>query len=299
VKYAAIADWATDKQYSITFMCAQLGVVRQGYYRWLADGPCERERTDAELTEQIRGIHAELHGHPGVRRVWAELVVRGVRVARKRVWRLMRAAGLRGRHPRAWKRTTVAGQRPIDAPDLIGQDFTAEQPDTRWCGDITYVQTVDGWVYTATVIDLHSRKVVGYAVADHLRTSLVVEALAAALVTRKPPSGNHLPQRSRLPIHLPGIRRLLRRERCHTLDGAARDVFRQRRFRVILRDLQEGAHPHPAVERRHRSAAAHIPVDRGLLQPPPATLHPRLLDTTRIRARIQETHRPGSLNRCQ
>ena len=138
MKYAAIADWATAKQYSVTFMCAQLGVVRQGYYRWLAEGPCQRERTDAELTEQIRDIHAELHGHPGVRRVWAELVVRGVRVARKRVWRLMRAAGLRGRHPRAWKRTTVAGQRPIDAPDLIGQDSTAEQPDTRWCGDITY-----------------------------------------------------------------------------------------------------------------------------------------------------------------
>ena len=124
-----------------------------------------------------------------MRRVWAELVVRGVRAARKRVWRLMKAAGLQGRHPRAWKRTTVAGQRPVDAADLIGQDFTAEAPNMRWCGDITYVQTVDGWAYTATVIDLHSRKVVGYAVADHLRTSLIVEALAAALVTRKPPSG--------------------------------------------------------------------------------------------------------------
>ena len=189
MKYAAIADWAAEKQFSVTFMCAQLGVARQGYYRWLATGPCARERTDTELTDQIREIHAELHGDPGVRRVWAELVVRGVRVARKRVWRLMRAAGLRGRHPRAWKRTTVAGQRPVDAPDLIGQDFTATMPDTRWCGDITYVRTVDGWVYTATVIDLHSRKVVGYAVADHLRTSLIIEALAAALLTRKPPAG--------------------------------------------------------------------------------------------------------------
>jgi putative transposase len=64
VKYAAIADWTTAKRYSVTFMCAQLGVVRQGYYRWLADGPCERERTDAELTEQIREIHTQLHGHP-------------------------------------------------------------------------------------------------------------------------------------------------------------------------------------------------------------------------------------------
>ena len=115
--------------------------------------------------------------------------MRGVRIAAKRVWRLMRAAGLRGRHPRAWKKTTTAGQRPVDAPDLIGQDFTAAAANTRWCGDITYTQTVDGWVYTATVIDLHSRKVVGYAVADHLRTSLIVEALFAALFTRKPPKG--------------------------------------------------------------------------------------------------------------
>jgi transposase InsO family protein len=101
----------------------------------------------------------------------------------------MRAAGLQGRHPRAFKRTTVAGPRPIDAPDLIGRDFTAENPNTRWCGDISYIQTVDGWAYLATVIDLHSRKVVGHAVADHMRTSLIIEALAAALVTRRPPAG--------------------------------------------------------------------------------------------------------------
>lgn len=91
--------------------------------------------------------------------------MRGIRVARKRVWRLMRAAGLRGRHLRAGKKTTTAGQRPVDAPDLIGQNFTADQPNTRWCDDITSVRTVDGWVYTATVIDLHSRKIVGYAVS--------------------------------------------------------------------------------------------------------------------------------------
>jgi putative transposase len=189
VKYAAIASWADAKEFPVTFMCDQLGVARQGYYRWRADGPCEHERTDAELTETIREIHRDLHGHPGVRRIRAELIVRGIQTATKRVWRLMKAAGLRGRHPRAWKKTTVAGRRPIDAPDLIGQDFTATEPDVRWCGDITYVQTLDGWVYTATVIDLHSRKVVGYAVTDHLRTSLIIKALHSALITRKPPNG--------------------------------------------------------------------------------------------------------------
>jgi transposase InsO family protein len=189
VKYAAIADWVQDKEYSVVFMCDQLGVSRQGYYRWRSVGPCARERTDAELTEAICEIHTELDGKPGVRRVWAELAARGVRVSAKRVWRLMKVAGVRGCHPRAWRKTTIAGQQPVDAPDLIGGDFTAAAPDTRWCGDITYVRTVDGWVYTATVIDLHSRNVVGYAVADHLRTSLIIEALAAALLTRKPPQG--------------------------------------------------------------------------------------------------------------
>jgi putative transposase len=106
VKYAAIADWAEEKEYSVTFMCEQLGVVRQGSYRWRSAGPGERERTDAELTEQILRIHTELDGNPGVRRVWAELAARGVRVSPKRIWRLMRAAGLRGRHPRAWRKTT-------------------------------------------------------------------------------------------------------------------------------------------------------------------------------------------------
>ena len=116
--------------------------------------------------------------------------MRGLRVARKRVWRLMRAAGLQGRHPRAWKRTTVAGQRPDrrPGPDRAGL-HRPERPTPAGAATSPTCQTVDGWAYTATVIDLHSRKVVGYAVADHLRTSLIVEALAAALVTRRPPAG--------------------------------------------------------------------------------------------------------------
>jgi putative transposase len=170
-------------------MCDQLGVVRQGYYRWLSAGGSDRERADEQLTKLIEQIHSDLHGHPGVRRIWAELASRGIRISPKRVWRLMKAAGLKGRHPKAWKQTTVAGQEPVSAPDLIGQDFTASAANLRWCGDITYIKTVDGWVYTATVIDLHSRKVVGYAVADHMRTSLIIEALANALATRRPGAG--------------------------------------------------------------------------------------------------------------
>ena len=189
MKYAAIADWAADKLYPVTFMCAQLGLARQGYYRWLTQGPCQRERSDAELTEQIRDDLRPARREPG--RAPGLGRTRGARRPCRPQAGLAADARRRPARtpPKAWKRTTVAGQRPVDASDLIGQDFTAEQPNTRWCGDITYVQTVDGWAYTATVIDLHSRKVVGYAVADHLRTSLIVEALNAALCTRRPAAG--------------------------------------------------------------------------------------------------------------
>ena len=189
MRFAAIADQADhpNNTFPVTFMCDQLEVSRQGYYQWRArTGPGRRERDDTELTDTIGEIHAELTGTPGVRRIWAELRARGVRVSRKRVWRLMRAASLQGRHPRAWRVTTIAGRRPIDAPDLLGQDFTATETDTAWCGDISYIRTVDGWAYLATVIDLASRRVVGWALAEHLRTSLVTDALGQALATRRP-----------------------------------------------------------------------------------------------------------------
>jgi transposase InsO family protein len=134
-------------------------------------------------------VYQRLRGNPGVRRVHAELVTLGHRVSPKRVWRLMQAAGLQGRHPKPWKRTTIAGDAPVPAPDLIGRDFTAQAPNQRWCGDITYVKTWDGWAYLATVIDLHSRAVVGWAIADHLRTELVTAALDQALAGRRPPAG--------------------------------------------------------------------------------------------------------------
>ena len=91
----------------------------------------------------------------------AGLAAVGYRLSGKRVWRLMKAAGLRGRHPKAWRRTTIGGADPVAAPDLLGRSFFAEQPNQKWCGDVTYIKTWDGWAYLATVIDLHSRKLIG------------------------------------------------------------------------------------------------------------------------------------------
>jgi len=188
VKFAAIADWAACGDFPIEFMCRELGVSRSGYYAWRDRAPSDRERADEGLIATIKQVYERLRGNPGVRRVHAELVTLGHTVAPKRVWRLMKAAGLQGRHPKPWKRTTIPGDAPVPAPDLIGRDFTAEAANQRWCGDITYVKTWDGWAYVATVIDLYSRAVVGWAIAEHMRTELVTAALDMALAHRDPPT---------------------------------------------------------------------------------------------------------------
>jgi putative transposase len=189
VIFAAVADWADSDSYPVTLMCDWLGVSRSGYYAWRAAVPSRRSVDDAALITLMRELHRRARGNPGVRRMRADLAVAGHRLSHKRVWRLMKAAGLQGRHPKAWKRTTLPGDRPVPAPDLIGRAFTADAPDTRWCGDITYVKTWDGWAYVATVIDLHSRAIVGYAIDDHMRTTLVTDALDLAITNRRPAAG--------------------------------------------------------------------------------------------------------------
>lgn len=169
----------------MNFMCDELGVSRSGFYAWRNRAPSTRKTTDDELTGLIHAAHVELYGNPGVRRMWAHLTAAGWRISPKRVHRLMRAAGLQGRHPRAWKVTTTAGEKPVDARDLIMRNFSADEPNKAWCGDTTYIKTWDGWAYLATVIDLHSRAVVGWALDTHMRTSLVTDALDTAVERRR------------------------------------------------------------------------------------------------------------------
>ena len=189
--FAAIADWAAsrDNEFTVKFMCKQLGVSESGYYAWLKRPVSVREQDDVALMTTMKGVFEELRGNPGRRRMRAELLAKGVKVSLGRVHRLMTAAGLVGRHPKAWRATTLRGEGPNYAPDLVKGDFTADKANEKWCGDITYVKTWDGWAYTATVIDLHSRRLVGFAQADHMRTDLVTEALQMALVHRKPGKG--------------------------------------------------------------------------------------------------------------
>jgi transposase InsO family protein len=175
------------QQHNVKRACELMEVSRSAYYVHRA-GPSPRAQQDAELTEHIIEVHDASGGTYGAPRVHAELRGLGRRHSRKRIARLMRRAGRRGRTPRRWRTTTIPDPATPSRPDLIGRDFhTAPgQVNARWCGDITYINTWEGWLYLATVLDLASRRVVGWATADHLRTDLVAQALTNAVAARRP-----------------------------------------------------------------------------------------------------------------
>ncbi len=177
--------------YGVKRLCRVLEVARSSYYRWRATRAARAERAAAQdvLVAQIRKIHADTDGTYGSPRVTAELRERGVRINHKRVERLMRAHHIVGLHLRTKVRTTVPAAAPAPVPDLLRRDFTAVRTGDRYVGDITYLPVTGGrFLYLATVLDLCSRRLVGWSIADHMRTELVTDALQAAARTR----GGHL-----------------------------------------------------------------------------------------------------------
>jgi transposase InsO family protein len=179
------------QQRTVKRACELLEVSRAAYYAHRTGTVSARQLLDEELTDQIRQAHQASKGRYGAPRIHAQLRRHGHQHGRKRVARLMRAAGLRGRAPRRSKRTTVPDPAAAARADLIRRDFTvnAAAVNTRWCGDITYIPTWEGWLYLATVIDIASRRVVGLALAEHLRTELVADALTNAVAARDPAPG--------------------------------------------------------------------------------------------------------------
>ncbi|MFG6202709.1 IS3 family transposase [Nonomuraea sp. JJY05] len=173
--------------FGVKRLCRVLKVSRSGFYRWTKAAPARAERAaaDAALAEEIRQIHGEFDGTYGSPRVTAELRARGHTVNHKRVARVMRRCGIVGLHLRKKVRTTVPEPSHQKVPDLIRRDFTAPAPNRRYVGDITYLPIGDGrFLYLATVLDLASRRLAGWSIADHMRTELVTDALRAAAATR-------------------------------------------------------------------------------------------------------------------
>jgi len=181
---------AEKTSFPIAFMCRRLGVSTAGYYAWLGRPPSPRAVADAHLSTMIHQIHAGSRGTYGAPRIQAELAdEHGVHCGRKRVARLLRIAQLRGVCRRRRVRTTRPDEQAELSDDLVQRQFSASGPDVLWCADITYLPTWQGFLYLAVIIDAWSRRVVGWSMAYHLRTELVLDALEMALWNRRPGAG--------------------------------------------------------------------------------------------------------------
>ncbi|MDQ2890568.1 MAG: IS3 family transposase [Gemmatimonadota bacterium] len=172
-------------------MCRVLRVSRSRHYASAKRPPSARAQRDAALTAQVRASHARSDGTYGAPRIWEDLREAGEHVGQKRVARLMRAAGIVGVHRRRDIHTTRRGAAEVAADDLVKRDFTATAPNELWVADITYVPTWAGFLYLSVVLDAYSRRIVGWAMATHLRTQLVLDALNMGLQQRRPTSVVH------------------------------------------------------------------------------------------------------------
>ena len=177
-------------QFPVRLMCRVLAVSAAGYYAWVGRPPSKRRERAMRLTEQIRQAHARSRRTYGSPRVTAELEGQGTRVCRNTVAKLMRQAGLAAKAGRRFvPRTTDSAHDDPVAPNRLARDFAADAPDRKWTCDITYVPTDQGWLYLAVVMDLFSRKIVGWAMREHLQSELVSEALRMAIHARRPSAG--------------------------------------------------------------------------------------------------------------
>jgi putative transposase len=169
--------------------CRALDVSRSGYYKWCKTTASAQAQADTKLAVEVARIHAEHRGRYGSPRIHRELRERGVRTSRKRVARLMKQASLSGYTRRRFRHTTDSRHKLRIAPNRLRRNFSASVPNQVWVGDITYIPTVEGWLYLAVLVDLFSRRVIGWAMSDQIDTSLALSALHMAIEQRRPPAG--------------------------------------------------------------------------------------------------------------
>lgn len=175
--------------HSVSRLCQVLLVSRSGFYDWLKRQPSQRSQENCALTEMIKSIYQDSRGTYGAPRIHAELKRQGSQVSRKRVARLMREQGLRAKSKRRFKATTNSQHNKPIAPNLLAREFNPIRANIAWAADITYIPTNEGWLYLATVIDLYSRKIVGWSMSERMKTTLVEDALMMAIQTRQPEPG--------------------------------------------------------------------------------------------------------------
>lgn len=187
MKYAFIR--AQEVAFPVQAMCQLLGVSRSGYYAWKERPEARVDAAEVAVSAEISAAHKRSRGTYGSPRIHRELRARGIRISRKRVERLMREKGLQGAQKRRFRCTTDSRHSLPIAPNELNRDFDPEQVDRVWAGDVTYIATEEGWMYLAVVLDLFSRRVVGWSVSAHNDTALASEALRRALLARRPGVG--------------------------------------------------------------------------------------------------------------
>lgn len=175
--------------FKVERLCRVVGVAPSGYYAWRKRQPSQRQRDNERLIERIREVHQTSRQTYGSPRIHADLREAGEACNPKRVERLMRLHGIRAKQPRRFTRTTDANHDQPVADNVLNRQFKVEAPNVAWTADITYIDTAEGWLYLAVVMDLFSRRIIGWAMADHLLTSLVEDALRMALAQRQPTEG--------------------------------------------------------------------------------------------------------------
>ena len=181
--------WLWRQRYPVRLLCRVLGVSRSGYYAWCRRPVSRRTQADRRLVVAIRVAHTASRGTYGSPRIYAELRAQGERCGRHRVARLMRQHGIRAKQARRFRVTTDSAHgRPV-APNLLARHFRAPGINQRWVTDLTYVATHEGWLYVAVVLDLYSRRVVGWAMQPRMSQELVLAALRMAVTQRRPPRG--------------------------------------------------------------------------------------------------------------
>jgi putative transposase len=176
-------------EFPVTRMCQELAVSPSGYYAWRKRPPSPREMANQELFNKIEVVYHENHGVYGSPRIYRELDDQGVACSENRVARLMRLRGLQAKQTKRFRTTTKRNRAHPVAPNLLKRDFTADRPDQKWLADITYIATLEGWLYLAAILDLYTRRIVGWAMSDRMTSDLTIAALEMALLQRQPDTG--------------------------------------------------------------------------------------------------------------